>query len=286
MYSSSSSFSSSDYGFLKSFGCLCFPFIRPYNRSKLEYKSLPCIFLGYSPKHKGYTCYHVATARLYIVCHVIFDETTFPYTSHAQVANNSGACSSPSPTSISLNLLQQASRVVLPPTSPESTAQPLNPSPQTPNTQPPHMVSPVQPIPPTSVASPTSSPSPPPQPPMEPYPGAPSYYRPAASSDHHMVHLAFIQLMARRIPLRDELDLSPKSASLAKRLKRWTSSALIQRSKHIRMDYHFVREQVQAGQLIVRHVRAADQVADIFTKAVGTAHFQSLRRRLLVRPPP
>lgn len=56
-----------------------------------------------------------------------------------------------------------------------------------------------------------------------------------------------------------------------------------QRSKHIKIDYHFVREQVQAGDLIVRHVNSADQIADIFTKAVGTSRFQNLRSKLLVR---
>ncbi|CAH9095526.1 unnamed protein product, partial [Cuscuta europaea] len=58
-----------------------------------------------------------------------------------------------------------------------------------------------------------------------------------------------------------------------------------QRSKHIKIDFHFVREQVQSGALVVRHVRSIDQVADIFTKAVGTTRFQALCRRLLVRSP-
>ncbi|CAM8952089.1 unnamed protein product [Rhodiola kirilowii] len=59
-----------------------------------------------------------------------------------------------------------------------------------------------------------------------------------------------------------------------------------QRSKHIKIDYHFVREQVDNGSLIVRHVRSLDQIADIFTKAVGAARFATLRSKLHVAAPP
>lgn len=56
-----------------------------------------------------------------------------------------------------------------------------------------------------------------------------------------------------------------------------------QRSKHIKIDYHFVREQVQAGELVVRHVKSIDQIADIFTKAIGSSCFKNLQYKLLVR---
>ncbi|KZV44983.1 hypothetical protein F511_32729 [Dorcoceras hygrometricum] len=37
-----------DYSFLKVFGSLCFPCLRPFNHHKLEFRSTPCTFLGYS----------------------------------------------------------------------------------------------------------------------------------------------------------------------------------------------------------------------------------------------
>uniref|UniRef100_A0A8R7TFF2 Copia protein n=1 Tax=Triticum urartu TaxID=4572 RepID=A0A8R7TFF2_TRIUA len=38
------------------------------------------------------------------------------------------------------------------------------------------------------------------------------------------------------------------------------------RTKHIEVDFHFVREKVAMGALEVRFVSSADQVADAFTK--------------------
>ncbi|WP_444547835.1 hypothetical protein, partial [Vibrio vulnificus] len=41
-----------DYTLLKIFGCLCYPWLRPYTKSKLERRSSPCIFLVYIKQHK------------------------------------------------------------------------------------------------------------------------------------------------------------------------------------------------------------------------------------------
>ena len=56
------------------------PMVRPYQPRKLNFKSIKCVFLGYSLTHKGYHCLDPSTGRLYISRHVIFYEQTFPFT--------------------------------------------------------------------------------------------------------------------------------------------------------------------------------------------------------------
>ena len=51
-------------------------------------------------------------------------------------------------------------------------------------------------------------------------------------------------------------------------------------TKHIEIDFHFVREKVAMGALDVRFVSSADQVADGFTKPVTVQMLDRLRRNL------
>jgi hypothetical protein len=71
-----------DYQFLRTFGCACWPNLRPYNSNKFQPRSLQCLFLGYSPLHKGYKCLNLKTNRLYISRDVIFNESIFPHASY------------------------------------------------------------------------------------------------------------------------------------------------------------------------------------------------------------
>ena len=66
-----------DYTFLCIFGYLCYPFLRPYTRHKMDFSSLPCVFIGYSTSHKGYLCLHLPSSHIYISRHVIFNEAIF-----------------------------------------------------------------------------------------------------------------------------------------------------------------------------------------------------------------
>ncbi|GJY75602.1 retrovirus-related pol polyprotein from transposon TNT 1-94 [Tanacetum coccineum] len=70
---------SPDYSFLRVFGCLCFPPLRPYNHHKMDFCSTPCVFLGYSPSHYGYRCLDISTERIYIARHVHFNEAQFAF---------------------------------------------------------------------------------------------------------------------------------------------------------------------------------------------------------------
>ncbi|KAI0494798.1 hypothetical protein KFK09_024941 [Dendrobium nobile] len=68
-----------DYSILRTFGCLCFPWLKPYAPNKLAPRSHKCIFLGYSSAHKGYRCYNLTDHKIYISRHVVFHEEIFPY---------------------------------------------------------------------------------------------------------------------------------------------------------------------------------------------------------------
>ncbi|CAJ2649804.1 unnamed protein product [Trifolium pratense] len=59
-----------------------------------------------------------------------------------------------------------------------------------------------------------------------------------------------------------------------------------QRTKHIEMDIHFVREKVARGQVRVLHVPSRYQIADIFTKGLPLQLFEDFRDSLNIRQPP
>lgn len=65
-----------DYKRLRVFGCLWYPFIRTYNRHKLQYRSAALTFLGYSSQHKGYKVL-LPNDKIIISRHVLFDENMF-----------------------------------------------------------------------------------------------------------------------------------------------------------------------------------------------------------------
>lgn len=53
-----------------------------------------------------------------------------------------------------------------------------------------------------------------------------------------------------------------------------------ERTKHIEIDCHVVREKLKAGLISTKHVPSDSQLADIFTKALGQTPFQALSRKL------
>ncbi|GKA64866.1 gag/pol polyprotein [Tanacetum coccineum] len=54
------------------------------------------------------------------------------------------------------------------------------------------------------------------------------------------------------------------------------------RTKHVEIDYHFVREEVAQGYLRVQHISTHDQIADIFIKPLPTSRFLFLGSKLQV----
>ena len=52
------------------------------------------------------------------------------------------------------------------------------------------------------------------------------------------------------------------------------------RSKHIELRYHFIRECVEEGRIDIDYICTNDQLADVLTKALGRLKFLELRGRI------
>ena len=73
----------------RTFGCQCYPWLVPYRTNKLQPKSQPCVFLGYSLTQHAFKCLDLHTGKLYLSRHVTFDEHLFPFKNappHVQVS--------------------------------------------------------------------------------------------------------------------------------------------------------------------------------------------------------
>jgi hypothetical protein len=53
-----------------------------------------------------------------------------------------------------------------------------------------------------------------------------------------------------------------------------------QRTKHVKIDLHFIREKVPIDQVCVLHVPTASQFTDIFTKGLPSSVFNEFRSSL------
>jgi len=70
------------YKHLRVFGCACYPNLSATTSHNLAPRSPLCVFLGYSSHHKGYRCLDMASNRMIISRHIIFDEAVFPLAGH------------------------------------------------------------------------------------------------------------------------------------------------------------------------------------------------------------
>jgi hypothetical protein len=55
-----------------------------------------------------------------------------------------------------------------------------------------------------------------------------------------------------------------------------------ERTKHIDLRFHFIRECVEDGKVAVEHIGTTNQLADILTKSLGRIQFQDLHARISI----
>ncbi|KAF1325884.1 hypothetical protein FI667_g8977, partial [Globisporangium splendens] len=55
------------------------------------------------------------------------------------------------------------------------------------------------------------------------------------------------------------------------------------RTKHIDIRYHFVREKVEDGQVVLEYCPTQEMLADIMTKPIPSAQFDYLRTKLSIQ---
>lgn len=58
------------------------------------------------------------------------------------------------------------------------------------------------------------------------------------------------------------------------------------RTKHLKLDFHFVRDRVLAKTLKVLHIPGTDQIVDALTKPLPAPQFRLLKNKLKVQPLP
>ena len=55
-------------------------------------------------------------------------------------------------------------------------------------------------------------------------------------------------------------------------------------SKHIELNYHYIRERVSLGLFVTRHVPTSSQIADVFTKPQTRLALDKLKHKLCLVP--
>ena len=95
-----------------------------------------------------------------------------------------------------------------------------------------------------------------------------------ASTQAHWLARLLGDLLGRDVEAV-ELKVDSKSAlALAK------NPVFHERSKHIRIKYHFIRSCLDEGSIKAGYINTQDQLADLLTKSLGRVKFQELRARI------
>lgn len=68
-----------NYNSIRTFGCICYPWLKPYTTNKLEPRSQPCVYIGFSQTPHNHQCFDLFSSKIFLSRDVLFFENKFPF---------------------------------------------------------------------------------------------------------------------------------------------------------------------------------------------------------------
>ncbi|XP_038699708.1 uncharacterized protein LOC119997007 [Tripterygium wilfordii] len=91
---------------------------------------------------------------------------------------------------------------------------------------------------------------------------------------------SFVQFLGSMKSIWNELSVYRPHTTDSAAMHIASNPVFHERTKHIEVDCHYVREQVQSQLISTKYTRSQDQLADMFTKALSSAQFHWLLSKL------
>lgn len=95
-----------------------------------------------------------------------------------------------------------------------------------------------------------------------------------------MTELIWLQQLLSEMNIQTEIPMKMNEDNTST-IKICNNDVMHERSKHVRLRYHRIRQEIKEGTIKMEWVPSGDNIADIFTKATTPAIHNKLRQHLL-----